>query len=188
MKQEFVIYTGSMFGGKTSRMLARLERAKYKKKVIKLFKPNMDTRYSTESVMSHNGVRWRSTNIVNGQDILENLGRADVVAVDEAFMIPGVADTLVELYKRGKTIYVSSLQMSSAGDPFEEIMKMMPYATRIEVCPAVCFCGEDAYYTIRLNNEEREVMVGGKDDYEPRCKEHTHYMNELEELDNGEIK
>ena len=35
MKQEFVIYTGSMFGGKTSRMLARLERAKYKKKVIK---------------------------------------------------------------------------------------------------------------------------------------------------------
>ena len=61
---------------------------------------------------------------------------------------------------------------------------MMPYATRIEVCPAVCFCGEDAYYTIRLNNEEREVMVGGKDDYEPRCKEHTHYMNELEEVDN----
>jgi thymidine kinase len=168
MKQEFVIYTGSMFGGKTSRMLARLERAKYKKKVIKLFKPNMDTRYSTESVMSHNGVRWRSTNIINGQDILENLGRADVVAVDEAFMIPGVADTLVDLYKRGKTIYVSSLQMSSAGDPFEEVVKMMPYATRI----------------IRLNNEEREVMVGGKDDYEPRCKEHTHYMNELEGLDN----
>ena len=99
-------------------------------------------------------------------------------------MIPGVADALVDLYKRGKTIYVSSLQMSSAGDPFEEVVKMMPYATRIEVCPAVCFCGEDAYYTIRLNNEEREVMVGGKDDYEPRCKEHTHYMNELEELDN----
>jgi len=27
-------------------------------------------------------------------------------------------------------------------------------------------------------------MIGGKEDYEPRCKEHTHHMNELEELDN----
>lgn len=184
MKQEFVIFTGPMFGGKTSRMLAMLERAKYQKKVIKLFKPNMDTRYSTESVISHNGNRWRSTNIVNAEEILDKLGRADVVAVDEAFMIPNSAEVLTSLYKQGKTIYVSSLQLSSAGESFDEITKMMPYATRIEICPAVCFCGKDAYYTIRLNNEEKKIMVGGQDDYEPRCKEHTHYMNELEELDN----
>ena len=74
MKQEFVIFTGPMFGGKTSRMLSRLERAKYQKKVIKLFKPKMDTRYSTESVISHNGNRWTSTNIELGEDILDHLG------------------------------------------------------------------------------------------------------------------
>ena len=185
MKQEFIIYTGSMFGGKTSRMLARLERAKYQKKVIKLFKPNIDTRYSTESVISHNGVRWRSINIVQGKDVLAHLGRADVVAVDEAFMIPGISGMLIDLYKKGKSVYVSSLQLSSTGEPFEEMTKMMPYATKIEICPAVCFCGEDAYYSVRLNNEEREVMVGGKGDYEPRCKEHTYYMNELEKLDSS---
>ena len=112
MKQEFIIYTGSMFGGKTSRMLARLERAKYQKKVIKLFKPNIDTRYSTESVISHNGVRWRSINIIQGKDVLAHLGRADVVAVDEAFMIPGISGMLIDLYKKGKSVYVSSLQIS----------------------------------------------------------------------------
>ena len=62
---------------------------------------------------------------------------------------------------------------------------MMPHSTKIEICPAVCFCGEYAYYSVRLNNEEREVMVGGKGDYEPRCKEHTYYMNELEKLDSS---
>ena len=124
MKQEFIIYTGSMFGGKTSRMLARLERAKYQKKVIKLFKPNIDTRYSTESVISHNGVRWRSINIIQGKDVLAHLGRADVVAVDEAFMIPGISGMLIDLYKKGKSVYVSSLQLSSTGEPFEEMTKM----------------------------------------------------------------
>ena len=177
MKQEFVIFTGPMFGGKTSRMLSRLERAKYQKKVIKLFKPKMDTRYSTESVISHNGNRWTSTNIELGEDILDHLGRADVIAVDEAFMIPNVADILINLYKDGKTVYVSSLQLSSVGEPFEEMTKIFPYATKIEVCPAVCFCGEDAYYSIRLTDVKDKVSVGGKGDYEPRCKEHTHHMH-----------
>ena len=140
MKQEFVIFTGPMFGGKTSRMLSQLERAKYQKKVIKLFKPNIDTRYSTKSVVSHNGNRWESIPISEGKEIFDNLSKAEVIAVDEAFMIPGVSDVLVELYKQGKQIYVSSLQLSSEGTTFPEMTKMFPWATKIEICPAVCFC------------------------------------------------
>jgi len=136
----------------------------------------MDTRYSTESVISHNGNRWRSINIELGEEIITHLGKADVVAVDEAFMIPNIADVLIDLYKAGKTVYVSSLQLSSLGQPFEEMSIMLPYATKIEVCPAVCFCGEDAYYSIRLTEIKDKVSVGGKGDYEPRCKEHTHHM------------
>jgi thymidine kinase len=176
MKQEFVIYTGPMFGGKTSRMLSQLERAKYQKKVIKLFKPKIDTRYSTESVTSHNGNKWVSVNIDNGKEILEHLGKAQVVAVDEAFMIPDVANVLINLFKEGKSVYVSSLQLSSKGLVFDEMSKMLPWATKIEICPAVCFCGEDAFYTIPLTENKEPVGVGGKENYEPRCKEHTHFM------------
>ena len=176
MKQEFVIFTGPMFGGKTSRMLSQLERAKYQKKVIKLFKPNIDTRYSTKSVVSHNGNRWESIPISDGKEIFDNLGKAEVIAVDEAFMIPGVSDVLIDLYKQGKQIYVSSLQLSSEGTTFPEMMKMFPWATKIEICPAVCFCGNDAYYTITLTEKQEEVRVGGKEGYEPRCKEHAEFM------------
>lgn len=176
MKQEFVIFTGPMFGGKTSRMLSQLERAKYKKKVIKLFKPNIDNRYSNKSVVSHNGNRWESIGVDSGEEIYAYVLEADVVAVDEAFMIPNISDVLLDLFKKGKQIYVSSLQLSSEGTAFPEMVKMFPWATKIESCPAVCFCGNDAFYTISLVEKEGEVHVGGNDKYEPRCKEHTEFM------------
>jgi thymidine kinase len=176
MKQEFIIFTGPMFGGKTSRMLSQLERAKYQRKVIKLFKPVIDNRYASESVVCHNGKQWQSISINNGQDIYNHASGADVIAVDEAFMIPGIADALLKLYTRGKQIYVSSLQLSSEGTIFPEMAKMFPWATKIEVCPAVCYCGEDAYYTISLTEKQEEVRVGGKEGYEPRCKEHAVFM------------
>ena len=50
----------------------------------------------------------------------------------------------------------------------------MPYATKIEVCPAVCAkCENDAYYTRRkksITNEQ--IEVGGSDEYEPLCYKH----------------
>lgn len=181
MKQEFVIFTGPMFGGKTSRMLSTLERAKYQRKVIKLFKPKIDSRYSTESVVTHMGTRWRSINVDKGDEILDHVGKAEVVAVDEAFMIEGVAETLKKLFKEGRSVYVSSLQLSSRGIAFDEMQKMMPWATKVEICPAVCFCGEDAYYTVPITQNQEPIGVGGADNYEPRCKEHTDFLTMGEE-------
>lgn len=176
MKQEFIIFTGPMFGGKTSRMFAQLERAKYKKKSIRLFKPNIDTRYSNKAVVSHNGTRWESINIDKAEEIYSHVDQADVIAVDEAFMIQGIAEILIDLYKQGKRIYVSSLQLSSEGTVFTEINKMLPWATKIEVCPAVCHCGEDAFYSVCLTDKKEDVKVGGKDQYEPRCREHADFL------------
>lgn len=166
---QFVIFTGPMFGGKTSRMLSSLERAKYQKKKIVLFKPNGDNRYSTSKVKTHTGASWAASLVSSGQDILNEANGSDIVAVDEAFMIPGCAEALITLFKRGKTIYVSSLQLSAQGEPFEEMTKMFPWATNIEVCPAVCpISGQDAYYTIAKKEGLDTIHVGGAETYEPR--------------------
>jgi len=165
---EFVIFTGPMFGGKTTKMLAALERAKYQKKKIILFKPKKDTRYNFNKVMSHTGLSWDAQNVTNGDDILRLANGADIIAIDEAFMIPGCGDALIRLFKLGKSVYISSVQLSSNGEPFEEIVKMFPWATKIEVCPAVCpISGQDAYYTIS-KTEVNLIQVGGSELYEPR--------------------
>jgi thymidine kinase len=73
---------------------------------------------------------------------------------------------------------VSTLQLSSKGEPFTEVKDMMPWATKIEICPAVCpVTGRDAFYTHRKFKEEREIIVGGADMYEPRCFEKYEYVN-----------
>ena len=166
-----------MFGGKTTRMLAALERYQYQHKKTMLFKPKVDVRYSEEKVVTHKGQEHTSTLVEHGGEIFIKGINADVVAVDELFMIPDSADALLRLFKRGKTILVSTLQLSSQPEgytAFEQVKNLMPWATSIEVCPAVCAkCDRDAYYTERLSKEGREVLIGGAESYQPVCWKHS---------------
>lgn len=176
---EFVIFAGPMFGGKTSRMLAALDRAKYQSKNIQAFKPKMDHRYAEEKIVTHAGHNWQAICISEGSEILDYSSGVDVVAVDEAFMIDGVAEVLIDLFKAGKTVYVSTIQLSAAGVTFSEVQSMFPWATRIEVCPAVCSkCESDAYYTVAKVEGLSHIEVGGSETYEPRCHRHTPFLEE----------
>lgn len=174
---EFIVFCGPMFSGKTSHLLAALEKYKYQHKRVVLFKPRIDDRYSVDEVVTHNGWKSPAICVKNGAEIMEHLMNLDaephVVAVDEAFMIQGAAQTLIWLYTYGFTIVVSSLEMSAAGKPFHEMEKMLPWATKVEKCVAVCtVCGRDAYYTHKKRVNDDEIEVGGAELYECRCFSH----------------
>ena len=166
-----------MFGGKTTRMLAALERYQYQNRSTMLFKPSIDKRYSEEKVVTHKGQEHTSILVRSGYEILERGLEADVVAVDELFMIPGSAQSLISLFQKGKTILVSTLQLSSEPSgykAFDEVKELMPWATSIEVCPAVCSqCDRDAFYTQRIGDQPKQILVGGADDYQPVCWKHS---------------
>jgi thymidine kinase len=186
MNPEFIIFTGPMFGSKTTRLLAVIDRYHYQNRKVMAFKPRIDDRYSTVEISTHSGGRFPAVGIQVGTDILAYLSDVgdefDVIAVDEAFMIDGVAEVLLQLFRLGKTIVVSSLQLSSSGNVFDEVRDMMPWATKIEVCPAVCtVSGRDAYYTHRKVDGLEEIAVGGEELYEPRCWEHHSYMNQCDD-------
>jgi thymidine kinase len=174
---ELKIFTGPMFGGKTTRMLAALERYQYQNRETILFKPFIDKRYSQEKVVTHKGQEHKSVMVGYGKDILELGMKADVVAVDEMFMIPDSAQALLSLYKKGKTVLVSTLQLSSQPsgyEAFEEVKTLMPWATSIEVCPAVCSqCDRDAFYTQRIGDQPKQILVGGAEAYQPVCWKHS---------------
>jgi len=184
MKQdpEFLIFTGPMFGSKTTKMLAALERYKYRKMTVGAFKPRMDDRYSQGEIVTHSGLKWIATNVSTGKEILAYANDYDVIAVDEAFMIDDIAKILVQLFHQGKTIVVSSIQLSATGKIFDEIMWMMPWATYIKVCPAVCpISGKDAYYTYRKIAGLSEIEVGGEELYEPRSWKHHPALSSQDE-------
>jgi thymidine kinase len=179
---EFIIFTGPMFGSKTTRLIAAVDRFRYQNKTIAAFKPSLDNRYAISKIKTHSGGTLDAECVNSGNDIIKYISNhhsdIDVIAVDEAFMIKDVAISLIDLFKRGKTIIVSSIQISSSGKIFEEIRDMMPWATKIEICPAVCtVSGNDAYYTYRKSEEIREIEVGGPELYEPRCFCHHIHIN-----------
>ena len=180
---EFIIFTGPMFGSKTTRLLAVVDRYVRQNKRVVAFKPMMDDRYASSNIATHSGGRLPAFSVTSGEEILNMSRKAqkspiDVVAVDEAFMIDDCAAALLELFREGKTIVVSSLQLSASGAVFEEVRDMMPWATKIEVCPAVCpITGRNAFYTHRKFDGMDEIVVGGEDLYEPRCWEHHGFMN-----------
>jgi thymidine kinase len=171
---QFVIFTGPMFSAKTTGLLSAIDRYKYQGKKVVVFKPRFDDRYSQEDVSTHSGWKVPATCVKTGADILEYLSEAredpHVIAVDEAFMIPGAAEALTWLYRNGFSIVVSSLDLSASGKPFEEVERMLPWATKIEKLSAVCVvCNKDAHYTYKKQSGGDEIEVGGAELYEPRC-------------------
>ena len=180
---QFIVYCGPMFSSKTTGLLASLDRFKYQNKRVAAFKSKLDDRYGESHICTHSGWKIPATCIKEGSDILEKLAELDenphVVAVDEAFMIPGVAKVLIWLYRSGYSVVVSSLDLSATGKPFDEVEKMLPWATHIEKRSAVCVvCNKDAYYTYKKQTGGLEIEVGGSELYEPRClKCHPHIFD-----------
>lgn len=175
MKNEFRMYVGPMFGGKTTRMLSQSERYKYQDEDIYFFKPAVDKRYDHRCIVTHTGRKSEAILVSSGDNIIKTVAGLNgsspcVVAVDEAFMIEGSGDAMVWLFKRGHTILISSLQLSSDGSPYPEIAKMFPYATHVEVCPAVDpITKNDAYYTEKYGGRaDHAIEVGGAEMYRPR--------------------
>lgn len=189
---EFILYTGPMFSSKTTKLLMEADTRQYRKQKIISFKSRLDNRYSQiGEIVTHNFNKLPAFLIHTGDELINILSKneeVDVVLIDELFMINGIADVCIELFKKGYTIIASSIDLSFQGEPFKEVEKMMPYCTQIIKCTAVCtICGKDARYTYKKTNvkhvEQFEsdpsvetIEVGGSELYEPRCQLHYNYM------------
>ena len=165
-----------MFGGKTTRLLTVIERDMIRGLKVACFKPLIDIRYSQQKITSHLGATVNATVIRDGEDILRfvRANTCDSVAVDELFMVPNSGKALVEVFRMGINVYVSTLQLSSIPESYVEVDAILPWATEVKVCPAVCVqCGADAYYTYKKGGDPNAaVEIGGANLYEPRCFQH----------------
>ena len=120
MTKEFVVYTGPMWSGKTTRLTAAVERHRIRQTDVLCFKPDIDGRYADNSIVTHSGSRVDAISVSNGREIIEAVKRQspEVIAVDEAFMIDGASDALIEVFRSGVSVYVSSIELSANLKPF----------------------------------------------------------------------
>lgn len=172
-KRGFIeVITGSMFSGKTEELIRRLKRARYANLKVQIFKPQIDTRYDETEVVSHDANRIMSTPVSSSQNILLLSDDDDVVAIDEAqFFDTGLPDVCRILAIRGVRVIVAGLDMDYQGSPFGPMPAIMADAEYITKLHAICMvCGSLASYSFRLVKNEKQILLGETESYEPRCR------------------
>lgn len=175
------VITGCMFSGKTEELIRRLRRAKIAKQTVVIFKPNIDTRYSTNSIVSHSEQSLPSILIKDVKEILDLVEDAQVIGIDEAqFFSNDLIDVCNQLADDGKRVIVAGLDMDYRGVPFEPMPQILSVAEYITKSLAICVeCGNPADRTQRKTTSSERVIVGAADVYEARCRK-CHYIPEEE--------
>jgi len=166
------VICGSMFSGKTEELIRRLNRAKIARQKVEIFKPAIDVRYDEENVVSHNSVSIKSTPVQAASQILLLATDVDVVGIDEAQFFDNELATVCNLLANdGIRVIVAGLDMDYQGKPFGPIPSLMATAEYVTKVHAICIrCGNLAQYSNRTVQDEKLVVLGETESYEPLCR------------------
>jgi thymidine kinase len=166
------VIAGSMFSGKTEELIRRLRRAMFAGLRVEIFKPSIDVRYSETRVVSHDEKSIMSTPVENAQSILLLASGVEVVGIDEAqFFDSSLVDVCTKLADGGTRVIVAGLDMDFAGKPFGPMPALMAVAEYVSKVHAICVrCGNLANYSHRKIKDDKVVVLGEKDIYEPLCR------------------
>jgi len=168
------VICGSMFSGKTEELIRRMKRAQFAKLKVEIFKPQIDTRYSADEVVSHDKNVIRSTPVESSGSILlmAGDGAADVVGIDEAqFFDDGLVEVCTKLANQGIRVIIAGLDMDFRGAPFGPMPALCAIAEDVYKVHAICVrCGALAYISHRLVANEKRILLGETAEYEPICR------------------
>ena len=167
------VIAGSMFSGKSEELIRRLRRAKIARQKVQVFKPEIDSRYSNDHIVSHSEMRHESANSRSASEILDKVEPGtEVVGIDEGqFFDNQLVAVANELAERGIRVIIAGLDQDYTGKPWEPMPQLLAIAEYITKTHAICMkCGQPANYTQRTFESEERVAVGGEGMYEARCR------------------
>jgi thymidine kinase len=173
-----------MFGGKTSRLLELYTKAEGGLLVT----PDIDTRYSSGKVCSHDGQAVDADIVLPVESTELLLAKVSIdtkeIFIDEINLFPEVIISVIDsLLQHGYKVTCSGLlkDFRNVDFPVSRIIYDMAYIK--EEKNAKCaypVCNRTAKHNQRLKDgypvkaTDPVIMVGGSESYEPRCS--THYI------------
>ena len=166
------VICGSMFSGKTEELIRRMKRAQFAHQKVEIFKPAIDTRYSDDDVVKKKRIKIHSTPVDNSSSILLLGDECDVIGIDEAqFFDENLVAVCNELASKGIRVIVAGLDMDFKGVPFGPMPALCAVADDVTKVHAICVrCGALAYVSHRKVQEEKRVLLGEVNEYEPLCR------------------
>ncbi|MBW3017444.1 thymidine kinase [Candidatus Woesearchaeota archaeon] len=186
------VIIGPMFAGKSDELMRNIRKHRVTNKKIQIFKHSFDTRYSKQCLSSHDKVKIEANIAHSTNEILRTLDNdTEVVVIDEVqFFDDKIIDLCNHWANQGREVVVAGLNLNFLGQPFKfmnsekTMADLIVTADKITKLSAVCtyrfggkICGRPATRTQRIVDskspgEKAEVLVGGPESYEARCREH----------------
>lgn len=177
------VIIGPMFSGKTTELIRLIEREIIAKRRGAIFKPSFDKRYSEREVVTHNGIKYKAYQVVATPvgitKIKEICDKKEIyaVGVDEVQFFPEEIVDMLDSMAYERKVIVCGLNLSFRAEPFKTTMMLAAKADKVTYLSAVCVkCGKEATRTQRLISgkpaplDSPLFVVGGKELYEPRCR------------------
>ena len=178
MTAKLRVYYGCMFANKTSLILQEANYLKVCEKKYIIVKPKLDTRYSSNRVVSHNSYHEECYNVENLYEIINNIENEniDTVFIDEAqFFKELVKPVLYFVEKLNVNVIVTGLDGDSNRNKFGEILDLIPYSDeskKLTALCAICKNGNPGIFSFRKVNNTNQVFLGGVNEFMPLCRKH----------------
>ena len=111
---------GTMFSGKSTELIRRINRYEIAGRNVQLFKPALDDRYGRSHIASHDGLKRHVEYVSSAKEILDILDDATrVVGIDEVqFFSSDVIDICEGMANTGRIVVASGLLKDFRDDYF----------------------------------------------------------------------
>ncbi len=165
------VIVGSMFSGKSTELLRRLDRYRRAGRRVQVF--SCDRRYAENAVVSHDQRQLPALYAETAADLRHQLDwSAEVIGIDEGqFFDEALPDLCHELALDGKGVIVAGLDQDFQTEPFMVMNRLTAEAEFVTKLTAVCTrCGNPAIRNYRKGDESARIVLGAADHYQALCR------------------
>ena len=163
---------GSMFSGKTTRLIELYH--EFKNKNVNVIAINFadDTRYHDTMLSTHDNVMIPCIQCHNLNEIIDNdnIQNSSVILINEGQFFQDIFEASVKLVETyHKHVVICGLDGDFKRIKFGRICDLIPLCDSIIKLHAKCNCGKDAIFSHRVTNELAQVVIGSSN-YIPLCR------------------
>jgi thymidine kinase len=177
------VICGCMGSGKSEAIIHRIKRYEIADKGVICFKPSIDSRDGASILSRNNNSYNKNVNVVKNakelQVIFNNAFTSGkkptigLVAIDEAQFFDEELVDVVHNIGEYADVVIAGLEKDYAGKPFGIMPQLLAIADEVQKLKAICVHCKKRYatYTYRKIHSNEQVIVGGDDIYEARCRQ-----------------
>lgn len=166
---------GPMFAGKSTELMRRASRYASIGVGCAIVTSTKDTRYTTDgAITSHTDQTLAcSVNVscLKGLGTNKAIQNASVILIDEGQFYDDLCEGVCELVEKyNKMVIVAALSGNYKQEPFSNVSKLEAKADVRHFVKALCKCGNDAPFSVRITDDQDEIKAGGPEMYQACCR------------------